>query len=174
MKKEMVATLSNPDIIPLCIIFFVVITFRWRVIGMIFEKAKHPTKPDIYFGVYVRDVSRREFIYINDMWTVRYITLCVRTRPKMTYTFFSNALQFGNAGRLRVCYLSWIITLMLDVTLKMMLLKQVCTSDGGARRRPGGARRRPVRLWRMTWSLGRCARGYLYPILFPAAERGKM
>jgi hypothetical protein len=90
---------------------------------MIFGNLKRPTKPDIYFGVYVRVVSRCEFVYINDMWNVRYTTLSLITRLKMTSMFLSNALQFRNSGRLLVCYLSWIITHINRVWLQIKCLR---------------------------------------------------
>jgi hypothetical protein len=62
MKKEMVATLLNSDIISLCAIFFVVINFIWMVIGMIFEKLKRPAKLDNYFGIYVGGSRTSSFI----------------------------------------------------------------------------------------------------------------
>ncbi|MCI00349.1 hypothetical protein A2U01_0021367, partial [Trifolium medium] len=80
--------------------------FHVEVIGMI----KRPTKLNIYFGVYVGIVSRCESDYISDVWNVMCTALCVRMQLKMTSTSFSTALQLGNAVKLLVCYLSWIIT----------------------------------------------------------------
>jgi hypothetical protein len=76
------------DTISLCVIFIIVRNFIWRVIGMIFGKLKRYTKLDIYFDAYVGGISRCEFVYINDVWTVRCTALCVRTRLKMTSMFF--------------------------------------------------------------------------------------
>ncbi|GAU50148.1 hypothetical protein TSUD_136200 [Trifolium subterraneum] len=39
------------------------------------ECSRAPTKLNIYFGIYVEVVSRREYDYINDMWIVKYIVL---------------------------------------------------------------------------------------------------
>jgi uncharacterized integral membrane protein len=73
MKKEMVATRLNQGIISLCVIlFFAVINFTWRIIGMIFGNLKCPTKLDIYFGVNVGVVS----------WTITHIN---RVLPQIEY-----------------------------------------------------------------------------------------
>jgi hypothetical protein len=57
---------------------------------MIFGILKCSIKLEIYFGVYVGIVSRRESVYINIVWTVMYtaIYLCENTTEDDLHMFF--------------------------------------------------------------------------------------